>query len=75
MSGHIRRRGERSWGLKFELGVDPVTGKHRIRYASFKGTKRAAEIELARLVSEHAAGQGVDPSKLTHGAIPHIVAC
>jgi integrase len=65
MSGHIRRRGERSWEIKFELGVDPTTGKRRIRYASFKGTKKQAEIELARLVSEQAAGLGVDPNKLS----------
>jgi integrase len=67
MTGHVRRRGERSWELKFDAGTDPLTGKRRIRYASFKGTKRAAEIELARLISEHASGQGVDPNKVTVG--------
>jgi integrase len=51
--------------LKFDVGSDPVTGKRRIRYASFKGTKRDAELELARLVSQNAAGDGVDPSKAT----------
>lgn len=65
MTGHVRRRGAASWELKFDVGADPVTGKRRIRYASFKGTKKAAEIELARLVSEHAAGTGVDPSRIT----------
>jgi Phage integrase, N-terminal SAM-like domain len=65
MTGHIRRRGARSFELKFDLGTDPVTGKRRIRYASFKGTKRDAEIELARLIAQNAAGQGVDPSKAT----------
>jgi integrase len=65
MTGHIRRRGERSWELKFDVGADPVTGKRQIRYASFKGTKRDAEIELSRLVTQNAAGEGVDPSKAT----------
>jgi integrase len=65
MSGHIRRRGKRSWGLKFDLGRDPSTGKRRIRYRSFKGTRREAEIELARLVAQNAAGDGIDPSKET----------
>ena len=65
MTGHVRRRGERSWEIKFDLGADPLTGKRRIRYVAFKGTKRAAEIELARLVSQNAAGEGVDPSKST----------
>jgi integrase len=64
-AGHIRRRGKQSWELKFDVGIDPLTGKRRIRYASFKGTKRAAEIELARLIAQNAAGEGVDPSKAT----------
>jgi integrase len=65
MSGHIRRRGANSWELKFDVGVDPVTGKRKIRYHSFKGTKRDAKIKLARLITQHAAGQSVDPSKTT----------
>lgn len=66
MSGHIRRRGERSWELRFELGArDPVTGKRNRRISSFKGTRREAELELARLVTQHAAGDGVDPTKST----------
>jgi hypothetical protein len=64
MTGHIRRRGEHSWELKFDTGTDPLTGRRRIRYASFKGTKRRAEIELVRLMAEHAA---VDPTKATVG--------
>jgi integrase len=65
MSGHVRRRGANSWELKFDIGVDPVTGKRKIRYHSFKGTKRDAKLELARLVTQHATGQSVDPSKTT----------
>jgi integrase len=66
-TGHIRKRDERSWELKFEAGPDPVTKKRRIRYASFKGDKRAAQLELARLIAEHAAGASVDPLKITVG--------
>src|SRR5437016_1054913 len=65
MSGHIRRRGERSWELKFDLGTDPATGKRQIRYHSFKGTKRAAEAELVRLMASAGSGDYVDPSKAT----------
>lgn len=65
MTGHIRRRGARSWELKFDVGVDPCTGRRRTRFYSFKGTRREAEIELARLVAEHAAGRGVDPARTT----------
>jgi integrase len=65
MTGHIRRRSEHSWELKFDVGADPITGKRRIRYSNFKGTKREAEIELAKLVAANAAGEGVDPSRAT----------
>jgi Phage integrase, N-terminal SAM-like domain len=65
MTGHIRRRGERSWELKYDVDADPLTGKRRVRYASFKGTKKAAAIELARLIAENAACNGVDPTKAT----------
>src|SRR5262249_52789620 len=65
MSGHIRRRGERSWELKFDLGRDLCTGRRKIRYQSFKGTKREAEIDLARRIAQDAVGEGIDPSKET----------
>src|SRR5262245_22604044 len=65
MKGHIRKRGRGTFELKYDIGADPLTGKRRIRYASFKGGKRDAEIELARLVAQNAAGEGVDPSKAT----------
>jgi integrase len=65
MTGHVRRRGARSWELKYDAATDPLTGRRRIRYVSFKGTKRDAELELARLIAQDTAGQGVDPSKAT----------
>lgn len=65
MTGHVRRRGDRSWELKFDVGADPATGRRRTRYASFKGTKREAEIELAKLVAAAAKGEQVDPSRIT----------
>ena len=65
MSGHIRRRGERSWELKFDLGRDPATGKREIRYHSFKGTKREAQVELTRLLEQTNKGVYVDPNKTT----------
>jgi integrase len=67
MSGHIRRRGEQSWELKYEAGTDPRTGKRVTRYQSFKGTKREAQAELVRLMDAVRRGDYVDPSKLTLG--------
>jgi hypothetical protein len=51
MTGHIRRRGERSWELKFDTGVDPVTGKRKTRYRSFRSTKRQAQAKLTELIA------------------------
>lgn len=65
MTGHIRKRGVGSYELKFDAGTDPVTGKRRTRYASFKGTKREAQAELDRLVGEFRAGNAIDPSRET----------
>ncbi|MGB6312555.1 MAG: site-specific integrase, partial [Pseudolabrys sp.] len=58
-------RGAGSFEIKFDVGFDPATGKRKTRYVSFKGNKRDAELELARLVSEHKAGLSIDPSKVT----------
>jgi integrase len=68
MSGHIRRRGARSWECKFDLGVNPATGRRQTRYVSFKGTKRQAEAELVRLQAVADRGEYVDPSKETFNA-------
>jgi integrase len=67
VSGHIRRRGERSWELKFDAGVDPLTGRRLTRYHSFKGTKQQAKAELVKLVNAVNTGNYVDPSKATLG--------
>jgi integrase len=66
MTGHIRRRGERSWELKFDVGVD-AKGNRKTRYSSFKGTKRDAQIELAKLVAAADAGTLPEPNKTTVG--------
>ncbi len=64
-AGHGRRRGARSWEIKFEVGRDPQTGGRKTAYRSFKGTKREAEAELAKLVVAAAVGTSVDPSRIT----------
>jgi hypothetical protein len=58
--GYIRRRGERSWELKYELGTDPRITKYR----SFKGTKRDAQAELVRLMDMVRRGEHVRPSQI-----------
>ena len=50
-AGHIQRRGKASWRLKFEGERDPQTGKRKIQYVTFRGIKREAQVELARLIA------------------------
>jgi integrase len=63
-SGHIRRRGRESWELKFDAGRD-ATGKRKVHYVAFRGTKREAQARLAELVTAVGKGAYVEPSKAT----------
>ena len=65
MSGHIRRRGENSFELKYEAGIDPRTGKRITKYASVRGSKREAQAKLAELITAVAKGSHIDTSKVT----------
>jgi integrase len=65
VKGHIRRRGKRSWEIKFDLGTDPATGKRLTRYYSFKGTKAEAEAEAVKIIATTTNGQYVETSKTT----------
>lgn len=67
MRGHIRPRGKDTWALIIDVGKDPETGKRKQRWFTFKGTKREAENELARLVHEANQGTLPDATKLTVG--------
>jgi integrase len=65
MKGHIQPRGAKTWRLKFDIGRDPGTGKRLTRFATFHGTKREAQDELARLIAAVNGGNFVDARKLT----------
>ena len=66
MKGHIRERspGHRAIVLSF---TDPATGKRKRKWHSFKGTKRQAQIECARLIAAMKDGTYIEPSKITLG--------
>ena len=69
MKGHIRERSPGRWAIV--LGVrDPETGKRKRKWHSFHGTKREAQVECSRLVTEFAQGSYVEPSKTTLAAFP-----
>jgi hypothetical protein len=64
MKGHVRRRSARSFEIKYDIGKDN-DGKRRTVTKSFKGTRKEAQAELARLLARVADGGHIEPSKLT----------
>ena len=64
MKGHIRERSPGHWAIVIDLR-DTEAGKRRRRWYSFRGTKRQAQVECARLISEIQNGTAIEPSRLT----------
>jgi integrase len=64
MKGHLRERSPGRWAIVIDLR-DPETGKRKRKWHSFTGTKRQAQIECARLISDVRTGSYVEPSKTT----------
>lgn len=64
MTGHIRKRGKRSWQIFLEM---PRTkdGRRRQKTVTVRGTKRQAEAELMRMTNEVATGAFVEPTRMT----------
>jgi hypothetical protein len=63
MRGHIKERSPGHFAIILDL--QHTNGKRRRKWHSFKGTKRKAEIECARLISEMESGAYVEPAKTT----------
>jgi integrase len=65
MKGHLRERGSPGhWAIVIDQVID---GERKRRWHSFRGTKREAQIECARLIGEHKAGTIAAPNKVTVG--------
>jgi integrase len=62
MKGHIRERSPGHWAIVIDVSDG---GKRKQRWHSFKGTKRQAQIECARLIAELQNGTAVEPSRMT----------
>ena len=62
MKGHLKERSPGHWSIVIDV-PDPATGKRRRKWHSFKGTKRQAQIECARLISAIQTGHYLEPSK------------
>lgn len=66
MKGHIRERSPGKWAIVLDVGeIDPKTGKKKRKWHSFAGTKRQAQAECARLITEITTGRYVEPTKQT----------
>ncbi|MGA8697916.1 MAG: N-terminal phage integrase SAM-like domain-containing protein, partial [Xanthobacteraceae bacterium] len=64
MRGHIRERSPGHWAIVIDL-EDKAAGKRRRKWHSFKGTKRGAQNECARLVHELKSRTYVETTKET----------
>jgi len=64
MKGHIRQRSPGHWAIVLDLR-DFQSGVRKRKWHSFKGTKREAQSECSRLVTELNGGNYVEPSKVT----------
>jgi integrase len=62
MKGSIRERSPGRWAIIID---DPNSGTRKRRWHSFKGTKRQAQIECARLIFEMQNGSYLAPDKTT----------
>ena len=65
MRGHIVKRYKGSWSIVIDEDKDPETGKRKQRWITVKGTKRDAEKELNRILSQKDNGIYVKPERTT----------
>ena len=61
MKGHLTRRGERSWRLKYDL-PRARPGERQQRSVTLRGTRKEAQAEAAKILASVAGGIHVDPS-------------
>jgi integrase len=64
MKGSIRERSPGHWAIILDQR-DPATGNRKRKWHSFKGTKRQAQTECARMIAAMKDGTYIEPSKIT----------
>lgn len=64
MKGHIRERSPGHWAIILDINKG---GQRKRKWHSFKGTKREAQAECARLITAMKKGMYVEANKLTVG--------
>jgi integrase len=65
MRGTLRQRAKGTWTIQVYLGEDPVTGKKRYRARTIRGTKRQAELALAKLIQAVETGMDFDSGRIS----------
>jgi len=66
MRGHLQKRGGDAWRIKVYVGRSS-DGRKRYVERTVRGTKRAAEVELARLLVEAGEGRHAAAAPMTFG--------
>jgi integrase len=66
MKGSIRERSPGRFAIILDVR-DPATGKRKRGWHAFRGTKRQAQVECARLISEMKGGTYLEPNKTNVG--------
>lgn len=74
MRGSMRERRPGYWQLRVYEGADPLTGKKRYRTQYFRGGKRAAQKQLALLVTEVDGGVIAPSAKTVAGLLEEWMA-
>ncbi|MEJ9256033.1 tyrosine-type recombinase/integrase [Bacillus wiedmannii] len=64
MKGHIRKRGNK-YCIVIDIGPDPETGKRRQKWFSGYKTKKEAQADVAKKITELNEGTFIEPSKVT----------
>lgn len=66
MRGHLKSRSRGSWSIVLDL-MDPATGKRRRKWHTFRGTRKEAENELAKLITQIKGGTYIVSEKISVG--------
>jgi hypothetical protein len=63
MKGHLRERSPGHWAIVID--AQDAAEKRKRRWHSFRGTKRQAQVQCAKLIAEQQTGAAIDPSRIT----------
>ncbi len=64
MKGHLKKRSKDSWTIVVDLGLKPE-GKRNQKWKTIKGTKKEAQDELTKMLSQHQEGTYIERTKIT----------